>query len=76
MGIKNANATTVLSYELMVDPGTETILDFGAQKSSAEVAEAASTSSRSLILGIAGGLLLLGGIGLVVYAAFLGRRRA
>lgn len=70
------NATTVLNYELMVDPGTETILDFGAQKSSVEIAESTSSgSSRSLILGVAGGLLLLGGIGLVVYAALLGRRR-
>jgi hypothetical protein len=70
------NATTVLSYSLLVDPGTETILDFGAQVSSAEVDETTSPgSSRSLILGVAGGLLLLGGIGLVIYAAMLGRAR-
>lgn len=71
------NATTVLTYVLVVDPGTETILDFGAQISSAVVAETTSPggSSRSLILGIAGGLLLLGGIGLVIYAALIGRSR-
>ena len=70
------NATTVLSYALLVDPGTETILDFGAQISSVVIAETTSSgSSRSLILGIAGGLLLLGGIGLVIYAALLGRTR-
>jgi hypothetical protein len=71
------NATTVLSYALVLDPGTETILDFGAQISSAVVPETTSPggSSRSLFLGIAGGLLLLGGIGLMIYAALIGRAR-
>ncbi|MES0361850.1 MAG: LysM peptidoglycan-binding domain-containing protein [Anaerolineales bacterium] len=71
------NATTVLTYVLVLDPGTETILDFGAQVSSAVVAETTTPggSSRSLILGVAGGLLLLGGIGLVIYAALIGRTR-
>jgi hypothetical protein len=72
------NATTVLNYILVVDPGTETYLDFGAQVSSIAVDDpsAPGGSSRSLLLGIAGGLLLLGGIGLAVYAAIMGRARS
>jgi len=71
------NSTTVLSYALVLDPGTETYLDFGAQISSAAVEEISSSgsSNRSLLLGIAGGLLLLGGIGLGIYAALMGRSR-
>lgn len=72
------NPTTVLNYSLVVDPGTETYLDFGAQLSSNAVDDPTSPGggSRSLILGIAGGLLLLGGIGLGVYAALIGRSRS
>jgi hypothetical protein len=71
------NATTVLNYILMIDPGTETYLDFGAQVSSIAVDDPSSPggSNRSLLLGIAGGLLLLGGVGLGVYAALIGRAR-
>jgi hypothetical protein len=71
------NPTTVLNYTLSLEPGTETYLDFGAQVSSAMDAESAPASggSRSLLLGIAGGLLLLGGIGLAVYATLVGRTR-
>jgi hypothetical protein len=71
------NPTTVLNYTLDLEPGTETYLDFGAQVSSAMEAEeaAAGGSERSLLLGIAGGLLLLGGIGLAVYATLVGRSR-
>jgi hypothetical protein len=71
------NPTTVLNYTLAVDPGTETYLDFGAQPSS-EAADSPSPQDggdRSLLLGIAGGLLLLGGIGLGVYATLMGRSR-
>lgn len=72
------NATTVLNYILVIDPGTETYLDFGAQVSSIAVDDpsAPGGSNRSLLLGIAGGLLLLGGIGLAVYAAIMGRARS
>ena len=72
------NATTVLNYILMIDPGTETYIDFGAQVSSAAADDPSSQggSNRSLILGVAGGLLLLGGIGLGVYAALMGRARS
>jgi hypothetical protein len=72
------NATTVLNYILVIDPGTETYIDFGAQVSSDAVDDpsAPGASSRSLLLGIAGGLLLLGGIGLGVYATLMGRARS
>lgn len=72
------NPTTVLNYTLILDPGTETYLDFGAQISSTAVDDVAAPggSSRSLLFGIAGGLLLLGGIGLGVYATLMGRSKS
>ena len=71
------NPTTVLNYTLLLDPGTETYLDFGAQISSVTVEDPTSAggTSRSLLLGVAGGLLLLGGIGLGIYATLSGRTR-
>jgi len=69
------NATTVLNYALMVEPGAETYLDFGAQPSSEALAEAPTPegSGVSPLLGILGVVLLLGGVGVAVYAARLGR---
>lgn len=70
------NPTTVLNYVLVLDPGTETYIDFGAQVSSETVSDASSPGSgRTLLLGIAGGILVLGGIGLGVYAALISRTR-
>lgn len=71
------NPTTVLNYALAVEPGAETFLDFGAQASSTAASETPEEGAggRSLLLGIAGSLLLLGGIGLAVYAALIGRER-
>lgn len=71
------NPTTVLTYALVVDPGAETYLNFGAQLSSVGEDEASSSAggNRSLLLGIGGGLLLLGGVGLGVYAVLMGRSR-
>jgi hypothetical protein len=71
------NPTTVLNYTLILDPGTETYLDFGAQVGSAADNDLGSAggSSRSLLLGVAGGLLLLGGVGLGVYATLSGRSK-
>ncbi len=70
------NPTTVLNYVLVLDPGTETYIDFGAQVSSVSVEDTSSpSSSRTILLGIAGGVLVLGGIGLGVYAALMGRTR-
>jgi hypothetical protein len=69
------NATTVLNYALKVEPGAETYLDFGAQLSSAAMAEAPTPegSGVSPILGILGVALLLGGVGVAIYAARLSR---
>ncbi len=69
------NPTTVLNYALLVEPGSETYLDFGAQLSSAALAEQPETtgSSRSLLFGIVGALLLIAGIGLGVYAGWMGK---
>lgn len=71
------NPTTLLNYALTIDPGAETYLDFGAQVSSqASVVEPSQAGGGgTLLLGIAGGLLLLGGIGLGVYASMLTRNR-
>jgi hypothetical protein len=70
------NPTTVLNYVLVLDPGTETYIDFGAQESSEPVSDDSSPgSNRTLLLGIAGGALVLGGIGLGVYAVLIGRTR-
>lgn len=72
------NPTTLLNYALVIDPGAETYLDFGAQVGSqASVAEPsqASGGGSSLMLGLAGGLLLLGGIGLGIFAGLLSRSR-
>ena len=72
------NPTTLMNYALSLGGGDETYLDFGAQKNSEILAEnpAAETSgggSMAPLLGIAGLVLLLGGIGLGVYAARLRR---
>lgn len=71
------NPTTLLNYALFIDPGAETYLDFGAQPSSQAIAVEPSQSSTggSLLLGVAGGLLLLGGVVLGVFAGLLARAR-
>ena len=71
------NPTTLLNYALTIDPGAETYLDFGAQVSSQAIAVEPSQASQggTVMLGVAGGLLLLGGIGLGVYAGLLTRTR-
>lgn len=71
------NPTTVLNYALAIQPGAETYIDFGAQLSSAGASEQATSSgsNRSLLFGLFGGLLLLGGVLLGVYAVMVGRTR-
>lgn len=70
------NPTTVTNYTLRLLAGDETYLDFGAQANSETVAEAPAPagSGRSLLLGLLGGLLLVAGIGLAIYAGLLLRR--
>jgi hypothetical protein len=73
------NATTALNLQTVkVQAGDMAILEFGAQVSSAPQAEAApgvalQPTGTGLLLAILGGLFILMGIGLGVYAAV--RRR-
>ncbi|MBN2149550.1 MAG: LysM peptidoglycan-binding domain-containing protein [Anaerolineales bacterium] len=70
------NPTTVLNRSLDLNPGDQTFLAFGAQANTETIAETAiipETPGRSPILGIAGGVILLLGIGLGVYAFILRR---
>jgi len=61
------NPTTVLNYSMEVIPGDTTYVSFGAQVKSQNPIESVSTG-RVPILGIVGALLLLGGIGLGIFA--------
>jgi len=68
------NPTTISSFVLQLRAGDETYLDFGAQVNSLAVANAplpTDERGRSPILGIAGGLLLLAGVGLALFAGRL-----
>jgi hypothetical protein len=72
------NPTTVLSRELSLRGGEETFLAFGAQANTERIAETAvipEAPRKSPLLAILGGLLLLGGAGLGIYAGLLTRRR-
>ena len=63
------NATTITNYALTVKAGDQATLDFGAQVGSniSPADEVATEGGRSPILGIAGLVVLLGGIGLGIY---------
>ena len=64
------NATTVGNFELELRAGDETYLNFGIQQNTEAVAEAPTPTGngRSPVLGIVGGLFLLLGIGLALFA--------
>jgi hypothetical protein len=67
------NPTTVTNYALRLNAGDETFLDFGAQANTETLAEAPTPagSGRSPLLAIVGGLFLLAGAGLAVFASRL-----
>ncbi len=71
------NPTTVTSFILRLNAGDETFLDFGAQANTETLAEAPTPtgSGRSPLLGIIGGLFLLAGVGLAIFASRLMRGR-
>lgn len=72
------NPTTVLSREIALRGGEETFLAFGAQADTERIAETAvipQAPRKSPLLAILGGLLLLGGAGLGIYAGLLARKR-
>ncbi len=66
------NATTNTTYVLSLKAGDETYLDFGAQANSVNATESpipTDESGKSPLLGIIGGLLLVAGLGLGVFAS-------
>ncbi len=69
------NATTETDYQLTLKAGDETYINFGAQANSQTLAEApavpAPEGGRSPILGILGGLFLLAGVGVAIFAGRL-----
>lgn len=67
------NPTTIMNYALSVEAGDETYLDFGAQLNSQALAQEVTTApiesqNTSTLFGWIGGILVLVGIGLGVYA--------
>jgi len=68
------NATTLLNYPIKLSGGEKSTLDFGAQPGSKLVEPAAGEEGKSPILAIAGAVLILGGAGLGIYVARMGRR--
>lgn len=65
------NATTSMNYPLKLTAGESSIIDFGAQTSSAGALMAEQTSPtggrRSPLLAIMGGIMLIIGVGIAVY---------
>jgi murein DD-endopeptidase MepM/ murein hydrolase activator NlpD len=71
------NPTTELSRAFKLKGGDETYVSFGAQPNSEKIQETAvipESPRRSPVLAIVGGLVLLFGLGLGLYAALLARR--
>jgi hypothetical protein len=63
------NPTTQLNYTLDIKPGEQIFVDFGAQKGGeTKPEEPANQPGSNNWLGIAGGILLLFGLGLGIYA--------
>jgi hypothetical protein len=70
------NPTTELNQVLIIVAGDEVFISFGAQANSetlAEIAIVPESPRRSPVLGIAGGLILVIGIGLGIYALLYSR---
>ena len=61
------NPTTLMNYALTLKAGESSILDFGAQVSSAAVPVPVSEGGRSPLLGILGGVFVLIGIGMGIF---------
>lgn len=68
------NPTTLLNYALQVSAGDNSVLDFGAQLSSQAVPTPVSEGGRSPLMAVMGGIILLAGLGLAIYARLLTRK--
>lgn len=71
------NPTTEMSRSFKLRGGDETYISFGAQANSEKILETEvipESPNRSPVLAILGGVILLIGIGLGIYAALLARR--
>ena len=70
------NPTTELNYTLVLEAGRTAQINFGAQPNSATLAEESGVTgeSRSPLLGILGAVLLVGGVGLGIFAGRLTRK--
>lgn len=69
------NPTTAMNYALVLKAGDYSVLDFGAQISSAAMPLPVGEGGRSPFLAILGSLLILGGIGLGVYFGLMQRNK-
>lgn len=73
------NATTETDYQITLKAGDQTYINFGAQANTQTLAEApavpAPEGQRSPILGILGGLFLLAGVGVAIFAGRLLRSK-
>jgi len=73
------NPTTSSSYTLLLKSGDQSYLNFGAQPNSQTLAQQpaipAAEGQRSPILGIIGGVLLLAGVGVAIFAGRMARGR-
>ncbi len=68
------NPTTLLNYALQVSAGDNSVLDFGAQLSSQALPTPVSEGGRSPLMAVMGGIILLAGLGLAIYARLLTRK--
>ncbi len=68
------NPTTRLNYSLDLKAGDISTLDFGAQLSSSAQPTPVSEGGRSPILAILGGLVIIAGVGMAIYARLITRR--
>jgi LysM repeat protein len=68
------NATTQTNYTIQLKAGNLSSVNFGAQKSSKATPTTGSGSSTSSLLAVLGAIVLLGGVGLAIYARRLGKQ--